>query len=85
MTEEYVEEDNIKFLLTYHSNCLATTFIPIFFNEELQSNSILNLNASTLKNYLSKSILMFQVSVNDRRTTWVIDVRSPCIKYAGHA
>ena len=28
---------------------------------------------------------VFQVSVNNRRTTWVIDVRSPCIKDAGHA
>ena len=30
-------------------------------------------------------IILFQVGVNDRRTTWVIDGRSPCIKDADHA
>ena len=33
MTEEYLEEDNIKSLLTDYSNWLATTDIPNYFYE----------------------------------------------------
>ena len=32
MTEEYVEEDNIKVLLTEYSNWLDTTSIPKYFD-----------------------------------------------------
>ena len=60
MTEEYVEEDNIKFLLTDYSNWIATPSIPKYSDEKLWSNSTLNLNAITLKNYLSKVILMLK-------------------------
>ena len=31
MTEEYVEEDNKKILLTDYSNCISTIAIPNFF------------------------------------------------------
>ena len=60
MTEEYVEEDNIKVLLTDYSNCLYTTDITKYFDEDLKSNSTLKPNTSTLKNYLSKVILMLK-------------------------
>ena len=57
MTEEYVEEDNIKLLLTDYSNWLFTTSIPKYFDEEILGNRNLNLNSSTLKNDLIKVIL----------------------------
>ena len=60
MTEEYVEEDNMKVLLTDYSNSLATTAISKYFDEDFNSNSTLKLNASVMKNYLSKVILMFK-------------------------
>ena len=60
MTEYYVEEDHIKVLLTDYSNWLAATAISEYFDKYLQSNSTFNLNASTLKNYLSKFILMLK-------------------------
>ena len=59
-TQNYVEEDNIKFLLTQFINCLATTAIPKYFDEYLNSNNTLFLNSSTLKNYLSKVIIIFK-------------------------
>ena len=37
MTEDYVEEDNIIFILTDYSNWLATTDIPKYFGENLKS------------------------------------------------
>ena len=60
MTEEYVEEYNIKFLLTDYGNWLATTAIPKYFDEDLQSNSPFRLNASTLNNYLRNIILILK-------------------------
>ena len=60
MTEEYVEKDNIKFILTDYSNWLATTVIPNYFDEYLKRNSTLKLNANTLNNYLSKAVLMLK-------------------------
>ena len=60
MTEEYVEEYNIKFLLTDYGNWLATTAIPKYFDEDLKSNSTLKINASTLKNYLGKVVIMLK-------------------------
>ena len=60
MTEEYVEKDNIKFLLTEYSNWLVTNAIPKYFYEDLKSNSTIFLNASTLMNYLSKVIIILK-------------------------
>ena len=60
ITEEYVEEDNIKSLLTEYSNWLATTAITKYFDEDLKSNSTIFINASTLENYLSKVIIMLK-------------------------
>ena len=60
MTEEYVDKENIKVPLTDYSNWLATIDITKYFDEYLQSNSTININASTLKNYLSKVVLMFK-------------------------
>ena len=60
MTEEYVEEDNIKVLLTEYSNWLATTASPKYFDEDLNSNRNIFLNASTLKNYLSEAIIVLK-------------------------
>ena len=62
-TEEYVEEDNIKVLFIDYSNWLATTAIPKHFDEDLKSNSTLNINANTLKNDLSKVILMLKDNI----------------------
>ena len=52
MTDDYVEGDNIKFLLTEYYNWLITTSITKYFDEDLKSNSNLFINASTMKNYL---------------------------------
>ena len=60
MTEEYVEEDNIKVLLTEYRNWLATTVIPKYFDEDLKSNRTLFLNAINLENYLSKFIIILK-------------------------
>ena len=60
MTEDYVEYNNMKFLSTDYNNRLATTSIPKFFNEDLQSNSALKLNASTLESCLGKVILVLR-------------------------
>ena len=60
MTEEYGEEDNIRVLLTYYSKWLATTDIPKYFDEDLQSNRIPKFNTSKTKNYLSKVIIMLK-------------------------
>ena len=60
MTEDYVEEDNIKVLLTDYSNWLSTTYIPKYFDEYLKSNITLNLNARKLNNYLINIILMLK-------------------------
>ena len=60
MTADYVEEDNIKVLLTDYSNWLSTTDIPKYFDEYLKSNSTLNLNARKLNNYLINIILMLK-------------------------
>ena len=57
MTEDYVEEDNIKVLLTEYSNWLATTAIPKNFDENLKINISLFINTSNLQNYLSKVII----------------------------
>ena len=60
MTEQYVEEDNIKVLLTDYINWLANTAIPKYFDEDLKSNSTPELNTSTLKNYISKVTIMLK-------------------------
>ena len=57
MTEEYVEEDNIKFLFTEYRNWLSTTDIHKYFDEYLNSNRAIFLNSSTPKNYISKIII----------------------------
>ena len=59
-TEDYVEEDNIKVILTDYSNWLVTTYIPKYFDEDLKSNRTIKLSTGTLKNYLSKVILMLK-------------------------
>ena len=48
MTEEYVEEDNIKGLSTDYSNWLDTKSITKYFDESIKSNRTINTNASTL-------------------------------------
>ena len=60
MTEEYVEEDNIKVLLTEYSNWLVTTAINKYFDEDLKIKSTTFINSSTLKNYLRKIIIIFK-------------------------
>ena len=60
MTEDYVEEDNIRVLLTEYRNWLATTDIPTYFYKDLKSNITTFLNTSTLRNYLSKVIIMLK-------------------------
>ena len=60
MTEEYVEEDNIKVLSTEYRNWLSTTVIPKYFDEDLKSNRTLFLNTITLKNDLSKVIIILK-------------------------
>ena len=59
-TEDYVEEDNIKVLLTEYSNWLSTTAIPKYFDEDLHNNSTLFINTITLNNSLSKVIIMLR-------------------------
>ena len=49
MTEDCVEEDNHKFILTEYSNWLSTTAIPKYFDEDIKSNCTLFLNKITLK------------------------------------
>ena len=58
--EEYLEEDNIKFVLIDYSNWIATTAIPKFFDEDLKSNRTFNLNTIILDNYIIKFILMLK-------------------------
>ena len=60
MTEDYVDEDNIKVLLTDYSNWLSTTAIPKYFDECLNSNSTININTRTLNNYLIKVNLILE-------------------------
>ena len=60
MTEEYVDKDDMKFLLTDYSNSLATTAISKYFDEYLHSNSTLEINAIDLNNFLRKVIIMFK-------------------------
>ena len=69
MTEEYVEEDNIKFPLTDYSNWIATPSIPKYYDENLWSNSTLKLNAITLKNYLRKFILIIKEKLS-KNCSW---------------
>ena len=57
MAEEYVEEDNIEFILTDYINWIPTTSIPKYSDEKLRSNSTLKLNVITLKNYIRNVIL----------------------------
>ena len=59
-SEDYIQEENIKIILTDYSNCLTTTSIPKFFDGDLQSNSNPKINAITLKNYLREAILMLK-------------------------
>ena len=47
MTKKYVEEDKIKVLLTDYSNCLITTYIANYFDEDLKSKITLNINERT--------------------------------------
>ena len=60
MTEDYVQKDKIKDLLTDYSNWLVTTDINKYFDKYLQSNSIINPNERTLDNYLSMVILILK-------------------------
>ena len=60
MTEEYIEEDNIKVLLNEYSNWITTNAIPKYFYEDIKSNNTIFLNASTLHNYLSKVIIILK-------------------------
>ena len=60
MTKEYVEEDNKKVLLTDYSSWVATTAIPKFFDQDLQSNSTLKINSSTLNNDIGKVVLILK-------------------------
>ena len=59
-TQEYVEEERIKILLTDYINWLSTTDIHKYFDGDLQSNNTFKLNASTLKNDIRKVILMLK-------------------------
>ena len=69
MTEEYVKEANIKFVLTGYSNWLVTTVIPKYFDGDLKSKRTIKLNTSTLKNYLRKSIIMLKENF-PKHCTW---------------
>ena len=60
MTEDYAEEDKIKFLLNDYSNWLTTTSISQYFNEDLNSNRTINLNEINPNNYLIKVIIMLK-------------------------
>ena len=62
ITEEYVEEYNMQVILTSYINWLVTTSIPKYFDEDLKSNSTLNLNTITVKNYISKVVLIRKTS-----------------------
>ena len=53
MTDEYVEEDNIKLLLPDYSNWISTIAITSIY-------STLKINTSNLNNYLRKFILMLE-------------------------
>ena len=57
MTVEYVEEDDIKVLLTDYINWIDTTAIPKFLYGNLERNRNIILNTRTLKNNISKLIL----------------------------
>ena len=57
---EYVEEDNIKYLLTDYSNWLDTTTITKCFYENIQSIINIKLNITTLNNYLSNIIIILK-------------------------
>ena len=56
--EEYLDYNNITVLITCYSKWLSTTAITNVFGEDIQSNSIININADTLKNYLRNIILV---------------------------
>ena len=60
ITEEDVEKDITKTILTDYSNCLATTAITIFLNKDFQSNSTLDLNTRTPRNDIFKVILLLK-------------------------
>ena len=60
MTEEYVEEDNIKVLLSEYINWLDITAIYNYFDEDLKGNITIFINSSTLKNYLSNFIIILK-------------------------
>ena len=76
MTQEYVDYDSIKLLLTQYSNWLSITAITKYFDEDLKSNSTIFLNSSTLKNYLSKVIIMLK----DKFTKYCDWEESQCTK-----
>ena len=52
MTEDYLEEDNIKVLLNYYSNWPSTTVIHTYFDSDLKSNTTIKINSITLNNYV---------------------------------
>ena len=60
ITNEYIEEDNIKFILTEYSTWIAATVIPKYFDEDLKSNRNIFINAITLNDYLSKVIIVLK-------------------------
>ena len=60
MTDEYVEENNIKVLLTDYTNWIATTAIPKYFDEDLKININLKIKASTLRSYIRNFIIMLK-------------------------
>ena len=60
MTEDYLEEDNIRVILTDYSNWLATTDITEYFDGYININSTLKINTITLKNYLRKVFLVLK-------------------------
>ena len=66
MTEEYLDEDNTKVILTNYMNWLAIAAIHKYFDEYLKINRTLNINAIPLKNYLSKVILMLKYKFPNR-------------------
>ena len=60
MTEEYVEEDKIKFLWTEYSNWISNTVISKYFDEDLKITRNIFINKITLHNYLSKVIIILE-------------------------
>ena len=60
MTEEYVEEDKIKFLWTEYSNWISNTVISKYFDEDLKITRNIFINKITLQNYLSKVIIILE-------------------------